>query len=61
MLFAEEELSPATGDMLGEDPGDSFRLIISAIKLPGGVQGDWHQHRPSQVAAKDFIREGRVG
>ena len=37
MLFAEEELSPATGDMLGEDSGDSFRLIVSAIKLAGRV------------------------
>jgi hypothetical protein len=37
MLFAEEELSPATRDMFGEDSGDTFRLIISAIKLPGRV------------------------
>jgi hypothetical protein len=61
MLFAEEELSPAPGDMFGEDPGDSVRLIISAIKLPGGVQGNRHEHRASQVPAEDFVREGRVG
>ena len=47
MLFAEEKLSPAPGDMLGEDPGDSFSLIVSASKLPGGVQGNRHEHRPS--------------
>jgi hypothetical protein len=61
MLFAEEELSPAPRDMFGEDSGNSFRLIISAIKLPGGVQGDWYEYRPSQVAAEDFVREGCVG
>jgi hypothetical protein len=61
MLCAEEELSPAPRDMFGEDSGNSFRLIISAIKLPGGVQGDWYEYRPSQVAAEDFVREGRVG
>ena len=55
MLFAEEELSPAPRDMFGEDSGNSFRLIISAIKLPGGVQGDWYEYRPSQVAAEDFV------
>ena len=61
MLFSEEELGPAPGDMFGEDSGNAFRLIIAAIKLPGGVQGDWHEYRPSQVAAEDFVREGRVG
>ena len=35
MLFTEEEFRPAPGDMFGEDSGDAFRLIISAIKLPG--------------------------
>ena len=61
MLFSEEEFRPAAGDMFRQDAGDAFRLIISAIKLPGGVQGDWHEYRPSQVAAEDFVREGGVG
>ena len=61
MLFAEEELSPAPRDMFGEDSGNSFRLIISAIKLPGGVQGDRYEYRPSQVPPEVFVREGRVG
>ena len=37
MLFAEEEFRPAPGDMFRQDLGDAFRLIIAAIKLPGGV------------------------
>jgi len=61
MLFAEEELGPASRDMFGEDSGDTFRLIISTIKLAGGMQGDWYEYRPGQVAAEDFVREGRVG
>jgi hypothetical protein len=47
--------------MFGEDFCDSFRLIVSAIKLPGGVQGNRHEHRASQMAAEDFVREGRMG
>ena len=58
MLFAEEELSPAPGDMFGEDRGNSFRLIVSAIKLSGRVEGNRHEHRPGQVAAEDFVGEG---
>ena len=61
MLFAEEEIGPAPRDMFRQDLGDTLRLIISAIKLPGGVQGDWHEYRPSQVASEDVVREGGVG
>ena len=61
MLFTQEELSPAPGDMFRQDSGDAFRLIIAAIKLPGGVQRDWYEHRAGQVTPEDFVREGRVG
>jgi hypothetical protein len=37
MLFAEQKLRPAAGDMFRQDLGDAFRLIIAAIKLPGRV------------------------
>ena len=37
MLFTQEELSPAPGDMFRQDRGDAFRLIIAAIKLAGCV------------------------
>ncbi len=37
VLFTQEELSPAAGDMFRQDAGDAFRLIIAAIKLAGGV------------------------
>ena len=35
MLFTQEELSPASGDMFRQDSGDAFRLIVAAIKFPG--------------------------
>ena len=61
MLFAEEKFRPAPGDMFGQDSGDSFRLIVAAIELPGGVQWNRHQHRPGQVPPEDVVREGCVG
>ena len=61
MLFAEEEFSPAPGDMLRQDSCDAFRLIIAAIKFPGGVQWHRHQHRTGQVTPEDIIRERRMG
>jgi hypothetical protein len=61
MLFAEEELSPASRDMFGEDRGNPLGLIIATIEFASGVQGNRHKYRPSQVAAEHFVREGRVG
>ena len=61
MLFTQEELGPAPGDMLGEDSGDSFRLIIPAVEPAGGVERDRDQYRPGKMAAEDVIRKGRVG
>ena len=46
MLFTQEELRPAPGDMFRQDLGDAFRLIIAAIKLAGGVQRDRYEYRP---------------
>ena len=61
MLFTQEELRPAPGDMFRQDLGDAFRLIIAAIKLAGGVQRDWYEHRAGQVTAEDVVRKGGVG
>ena len=61
MLFTQEELSPAPGDMFRQDLGDAFRLIIAAIKLAGGVQRDWYEHRAGQVTPEDVVRKGGVG
>ena len=60
MLFAEEELSPAPGDMFRQDSGDAFRLIITALELAGRVQWNWHQYRPGQVTPEDVVRKGGV-
>jgi hypothetical protein len=61
MLFAEEELSPAPGDMCRQDRGNPLGLIIATIEFAGGVQGNRHEHRASQMAAEHFVREGRMG
>ena len=47
MLFAKEELSPASRDMCRQDRGNPLGLIIATIEFASGVQGNRHEHRAS--------------
>ena len=61
MLFAEEELRAATGDVRGEERRDAFGLVIAAVEPAGVVQWDRYQYGPGEVAPEDIVRERRMG
>ncbi len=61
MLFAKEELSPASRDMCRQDRGNPLGLILATFEFASGVLGNRHEYRASLMAAEHFVREGRVG
>ena len=61
MLLAEKRLGSAAGDEGGEPAGNPFSLIVAAVPSSRGVQRDGDQDRAGQMAAEDFVFDGRRG